>query len=155
VLFVASGGAVGWDILLQTQKSRVRFPTVSLGFFTEINSSGRTMALGFKHRLTEMSTRNISWGGKGGRCRSLTILLVPTVLKFLKPQIPATPKACPGLQWERFTFFVLSDVPVANGLTAPPVAIEISKCHGFNTGQIGRRAVKHLHRHARGREGGA
>jgi len=33
------------------------------------------MALGSTQPLIEMSTRNISWGGKGGRCVELTTLL--------------------------------------------------------------------------------
>ena len=37
------------------------------------NLSIRTMALGLTQPLTEMSTRNISWG-KGGRCVGLTTL---------------------------------------------------------------------------------
>jgi hypothetical protein len=32
------------------------------------------MALGLTQPLTEMSIRNISWEGKGGRCLGLTIL---------------------------------------------------------------------------------
>ena len=32
------------------------------------------MVLGSSQPLTEMSTRNISWGGKGGRCLGLTTL---------------------------------------------------------------------------------
>ena len=38
------------------------------------NPSGRTMALGLTQPLTEMSTRNISWGPKDGRCVVLTTL---------------------------------------------------------------------------------
>ena len=37
------------------------FPMMSLEFFID-NPSGRTMALGSTQPLTEMSTRNISWG---------------------------------------------------------------------------------------------
>jgi len=37
------------------------------------NPSGRTVALGSTQPLTEMSTRNVSWG-KGGRCVGLTAL---------------------------------------------------------------------------------
>jgi hypothetical protein len=33
-------------------------------FFIDINPSDRTMALGSTQPLTEMSTRNISWGVK-------------------------------------------------------------------------------------------
>ena len=50
--------------MVQTGRSRVRFPMVS---------SGRTMDLGSTQPLTEMSTRCISWG-KGGRCVKLTNL---------------------------------------------------------------------------------
>jgi hypothetical protein len=39
----------------------VRFPMVSLGFF-RLKPSGRTMALGSTHPLTDMTTRCISWG---------------------------------------------------------------------------------------------
>jgi len=41
------------------------------------------MALGSTQPLTEMSTRNIYWGGKGSQCVGLTTLPphVPTVLK--------------------------------------------------------------------------
>jgi len=47
---------------LQTGRSRVRFPMVSLEFFQWHNPSGRTMALGSTEPLTEMSTRCIYWG---------------------------------------------------------------------------------------------
>ena len=49
----ARGGAVGWRTALQAGRSRVRFPMVP---------SRRTMVLGSTQPLTEMSTRNISWG---------------------------------------------------------------------------------------------
>ena len=53
------------------------------------------MALGSTQPLTEMSTRSISWGGKGGRCVRLTTL-PPTCaivmksgnLNFLEPSGP-------------------------------------------------------------------
>jgi hypothetical protein len=52
----------GWRTALQTGRSRVRFPMVLLDFFHWHDPSGRTMALGSTQPLTEMSTRNISWG---------------------------------------------------------------------------------------------
>jgi hypothetical protein len=69
------------------------------GIFHWHNSSGRTMALGLTRPLTEMSTRNISWGYKGGRCVGLTILspLCAECLKILEPQIPGNFRACLGL----------------------------------------------------------
>jgi hypothetical protein len=54
---------------LQTGRSRVRFPMVSMDFFHWHNPVGRTMALGSTQPLTEMSTRNISWVVKAaGAC---------------------------------------------------------------------------------------
>jgi hypothetical protein len=58
----ARGGAVGWGTEVQTGRSRVRFPMVSVDFFHWHNPVGRTVALGSTQPLTEMSTRNISWG---------------------------------------------------------------------------------------------
>jgi len=49
-------------------------PMVSLEFFIDIILPGRTMSLGLTQPVTEMSTRNISWGGKGSRCVGLTTL---------------------------------------------------------------------------------
>jgi hypothetical protein len=48
-------------IYIYTYRSRVRFPMVSLEFFSD-NPSGRTLALGSTKPLTEMSTRCIYWG---------------------------------------------------------------------------------------------
>ena len=59
----ARGGTVGSGTALQARRSRVRFPMLSLEFFID-NPSGRTVALGLTQPLTEMSTRNISWGVK-------------------------------------------------------------------------------------------
>ena len=60
-LCVARGGAAGWGNALQAGRSRVRFPIVSLQFFVDIILPD---ALGLTQPLTEMSTRNISWGVK-------------------------------------------------------------------------------------------
>jgi hypothetical protein len=51
-------GAVGWGTALEAERSRVRFAMLSLEFFIDI------MALGSAQPLTEMSTKNISWGVK-------------------------------------------------------------------------------------------
>jgi hypothetical protein len=68
------------------------------GSFHWYNPSGRTMALVSTRPLTEMSTRNISWG-TGGRCVGLTILppSCADCLKIWEPQPPGTPKDCQGL----------------------------------------------------------
>jgi hypothetical protein len=65
------------------------------------------MALGSTQPLTQMSTRNISWG-KGGRCVGLTTL-TPSCSDYLKiwePQPPGTLRACQGLKWDCFTFLL-------------------------------------------------
>jgi len=67
------GGAVGRYTAPQAGRSRVRFPMVSLKFHWH-NPPGHTMALGSNQSLTEMSTRNISWGDKGGQYVGLTNL---------------------------------------------------------------------------------
>jgi len=45
-----------------------------IGIFSLTLTFGRTVALGSTHPVTEMSTRDISSGGKGGRCVWLTTL---------------------------------------------------------------------------------
>ena len=61
-------------------------------------TSFRTMALGSTQPLTEMSTRNISWG-KCGRCVGLTTLppSCADCLEIWEPHPPGTLRACPGL----------------------------------------------------------
>jgi hypothetical protein len=63
------------------------------------NLSGRTMALRWTQPLTEMSTRNIYWGAKGGRCVGLTNLppSCADCLEIWESQPPWTFRACPGL----------------------------------------------------------
>jgi hypothetical protein len=46
----------------------------TIGFLHCRNSFSRTVALGSTQSPTEMSTRCISWWGKGGRCVGLTTL---------------------------------------------------------------------------------
>ena len=49
-------------------------PDGVIGIFYCRNPPGRTKVLGSTKHLTEMSNRNISWGGKGGRYVGLTNL---------------------------------------------------------------------------------
>jgi hypothetical protein len=58
---------------------------VSLDFSHWHNTSGCTVVMGSTQSLTEMSTRNISWGGgdKGGQCIGLTTL-PPSCTDFLE-----------------------------------------------------------------------
>jgi len=52
------------------------------------------------------SNRNEYLGGKGGRCIGLKILppSFADCLEIWEPQPPGTLWACPGLEWDCFTF---------------------------------------------------
>jgi hypothetical protein len=69
------------------------------------NPSGCTMVLGSTQPLIEMSTRNISLGGKGSWCIGLTTLpsSCADCLENWEPQPSGSLRACPGLQWDCFT----------------------------------------------------
>jgi len=58
----ARGGVISWGTALQAGRSRARILMISLGIFRWHNPSGLKMALESTQPLTEMSTRNISWG---------------------------------------------------------------------------------------------
>jgi len=87
--------AFGMGAVLQASRSRVWFPIVSLEFFIDIILLGCIMELVLTRPLTEMSTRNISWG-KGGRCVWLMTLPLSCAdcLEIWKPQTPGTLGAC-------------------------------------------------------------
>jgi hypothetical protein len=63
------GHAVAHLVEALSQKVTGSIPDGVIGIFYRHNPSGRTMALVSTHPLTEMSTRNISWGVKEG-CRA-------------------------------------------------------------------------------------
>jgi hypothetical protein len=71
----------------------------SLEFFIDIIFPGRTVALRSTQPLTGMSTRNIPWGGEGGRYVGLTTLppSCADCLEIWDPQPPGNLRACPGL----------------------------------------------------------
>jgi hypothetical protein len=65
------------------------------------NFSNHTMVQGSMQSLTGLSTRNISWGGKGDKCTGLTTL-PPSCVDWLnswEPQQPGTFRACPSTAW--------------------------------------------------------
>jgi hypothetical protein len=57
----ARGGAVVEALRYKPEGSEI-IPDGVIGIFNGHNPSGRTTALGSTQPLTEMSTRNISWG---------------------------------------------------------------------------------------------
>ena len=74
-------------------------PDGVIGIYHGHNPSDRTMTLGSTQPLTEMSTRNISWGSKGGWLVGLTTLSPSCAdcLQIWEPHPPGTFRACPGL----------------------------------------------------------
>ena len=77
------------------------------------------MVLELTQPLTEVSTRNIFWGGKGGRWLGLTTVS-PSCADYLEiwePQTPGTLRACPGLYGDYFTFFLNSYLKFAQIFT--------------------------------------
>jgi hypothetical protein len=67
--------------MLQTERSRVRFPTRSLDFSIELNPSSRNVAPESTQSLAERSTRSLT-GGKGRptlKADNLTAICEPTV----------------------------------------------------------------------------
>ena len=82
-----------------SRKAAGSIPDGVTGIFQWHNPSGCAMALGSIQTLKEMSTRNISWGGKGGWCVALTTLPLSSAdcLEIWEPQPPGTLWACPGL----------------------------------------------------------
>ena len=55
---------LGWGTVLQAGRSQISFPMVSMELFCGHNPSSRTIDQGSTQPLTEMSTRNISWGAE-------------------------------------------------------------------------------------------
>ena len=87
---------------LTSRKDAGSIPDYEIVTFYWHNPSGRTMALGSNHSLTEMSTRNISWGVKvaGAQGWQSYHIHVPIVLKsgsinLLEPSGPV--QACNGI----------------------------------------------------------
>ena len=78
-----------------------------------INPSGRTLALGSTQPLTEMSTRNISWGGVKG-CRYVRLTTLPPscadCLEIWEPQPAGTlwaSQVCNGIALPFFICHVI------------------------------------------------
>ena len=82
-----------------SQKVAGSNPDGVMGIFYSHNPYGHTMALRSTQPLTEISTRNISWGGEAGQCvRPRTLpLSCANCLEIWEPQPPGTLRACPPL----------------------------------------------------------
>ena len=102
----------GWRTWLRhcarSRKIASSIPDGVTGIFHWHNPSGRNVAPRSTQPLTEMSTRNFlgGRGGKSGRCLGLTTLppSCADCLQIWEPQTPGGLRACPGLEWNCFTF---------------------------------------------------
>jgi hypothetical protein len=94
MLLLGTGGTQWLRHWATNRKVVGSIPDGVIGIF----HSGHTMALGSTQPLTEMSTRNISWG-KGRRCVALTTLLTSCAdcLEIWEPQPLGNLRACQGL----------------------------------------------------------
>jgi hypothetical protein len=89
------GHAVAQFVEATNLKVRGSIPDVIITIFHWHNPSGRTAALWSTQPLTDMSTRNISWG-----LRRPVLTLPPSCaerLEIWEPQPPGTLRDCPGL----------------------------------------------------------
>ena len=110
IFWVVNGIILVWYVAvcnaLQTGRSRVWFPMVSLELFTDIILPAALWPWRSIQPLREMSTRNISFGRKAA-CVGLTTL-PPSCAdrhEIWETQTPGNLRACPGLQWDCFNFF--------------------------------------------------
>jgi hypothetical protein len=94
----------GWGTALQTGRSWVRFPMVSLEFFIDIILPVALWPWG-RHSLQQKWVPEIFTGVKGGRCVGLTILppSCADCLKIWVPQPPRTHRACQGIALPLYT----------------------------------------------------
>ena len=73
------------------------------------------MALGSTQPLTEINTRNISWGegGKGGRCVGLTTLppSCADCFEIWEPQLPGTLRDCLGIDLPLYAIYKRGHLP--------------------------------------------
>jgi hypothetical protein len=79
----------------QTGRSRVIFPILALKCFIDINLLTALRPC-VRQPVTEISSSNISFGGKSGQCLGLTTLPLSCVgcLKIWEPQHPGTFRTC-------------------------------------------------------------
>jgi hypothetical protein len=86
------------------------------GIFNWHNHSGRTVALRSTQPLNRNEYQEYFLGGKVGRCVGLTALppSCADCLEIWKPQPAGTLRACPGLQWDCFTFRNTRFLPFMN-----------------------------------------
>jgi hypothetical protein len=101
----ARGGAVGWGTTVQARRSRVWFLMVSLTWSFWPHYGPEVDAASDRNEYQEYFL-----GGKGGQCVGLTTVppSCADCLEIWEPQPPGTLRACPGLEWDSFSFYPLN-----------------------------------------------
>jgi hypothetical protein len=134
-----TGGEVGWGTALQTGRSRVRFPMVSLEFYIDIILPAALWPWGWLS-LYQKWVPGIISEGKDGRCLGLTALppSCPECLEIWKPQIHGTPGSVQTSNEIALVFTMLVEViptrrniPITNGKSSIKIApyIQMSFAH--------------------------
>jgi hypothetical protein len=91
----ARGSVVGCGTMLYARTPRV-WVSMKWIIFNLPYLTSRTMVLGSTQPLTEMDTRNLLWGVKGGRGLKLTTTLPPSVSRLSRQNVGAS-ASMPGL----------------------------------------------------------
>jgi hypothetical protein len=99
------GDVVCWGNALQTGRSRIRFPMVSLEFFIDITLPAALWHWG-RPSLSQKWAPGILPRGNGGRCVWLTTVPLSSAgcLEILEPQPPVYLRDCPDLYRDCCTF---------------------------------------------------
>jgi len=128
-----------FHMILTSRKVAGSIPVGVTGIFHWHNPSGRTVVLGLTQRLSEMSTRNNSWGVKAAGAKGWQPyhLRVPIVLKsgsfnLLEPLGPV--QACNGISFVVLTiashYFLIQHLPASLLMhhTVFSVSYELNLC---------------------------
>jgi hypothetical protein len=106
------------------------------------------MALGSTQPLTNMSTRNISWRGKGGQCVGLTTLLLSCAdcFEIWHPQSHGILRACTGIALRLLSTFtlVLADSVYRQDTLKSNTAYVLESFGGFREGVKGGRGKRQV-----------